>query len=581
MGRRSPTIDRAKTGLVARTIFIAGGAILVTLASAGLILMAWPARLLSDDGLLTPEFLSLLASSQVRLGWILIAVGIAAPLLLRAGNYLLNALHSFPPWIITIACSSAGAGLTLAINRFVYDGLPHVTDEISHLFQAKILMSGRWAAPAPPCPMSFYQPHIIISPSGLWHTIYPPGHPTLLAIFGKLGLLPIAGPICAAFAVGSCHCLALRFWSPRVANLSALLLAFSPQFLLLGASWMSHTSFMALHASGWAMWLWAGERVGVKRIAGLAIAGLLLAWSAIVRPQDFLLASAIAGLAILLHPASLLPLLRQLPIVLIGTIPVILYTAAWNSALYGAPWAMGYGHAPSLTPQTQPRYGFHESFGVREALGITVWSVLRLNKSLLGWPSALILLPGLALLGRGFQRRDAICLAGAVAVVGFFFFYFYYGIEYEARFYCVAVPFLIVATVRSLQGWARILPRTAVMLFATASILHALSYYWPVYLLPRYSGDYEQVSRVLEKTARQAGLRDALVIVPSEEDAQFRYSGGFLWNDPLLIRDIIYARERESDLACLRAGFPNRTIHRFIPESDWRSGRIEPVVFPH
>lgn len=561
-------------------VFALAGIALLVLAAAGVVPMAFLARGLSDDGALSPDFIRLLQTSQTRLGIIFLLVGIAAPLLQRWIQAVLDAILTISSWSVTLSASALGATAALLINRFVYDGLPHVTDEISHLFQAAILLTGSWAAPAPPCPMSFYQPHIIITASGLWHTIYPPGHPTLLAIFGKIGLLPLAGPICMAVAVGACHRLALRFWSPRIAHISAILLALSPQFLLLGASWMSHTPFMALYASGWAAWLWAGERVGLKRLIGLALAGLLLAWSAIVRPQDFLLASAIAGLAILLHPAALLPLLRQLPIVLIGTIPVILYTAAWNSALYGAPWAMGYGHSPSLTPQTQPRYGFHESFGLREALGITVWSVLRLNKSLLGWPSALLLLPGLALLGRGFQRRDAICLAGAAVVVGFFFFYFYYGIEYEARFYCVAVPLLIVATVRSLQGWARIMPRTIVMLFAAASVLHALFYYWPVYLLPRYSGDYEQVSRVIEQTARQAGLRDALVIVPSGEDAQFRYSGGFLWNDPLLKRDIIYARERESDLTCLQNGFPNRSLYRFIPEAGWRTGRIEPVVFP-
>lgn len=576
-----PTNPELQHAPIRRTAvgFILAGVILFVMAYFGAVPAAWLAARLSSDGDLTPAFVEQMARSQLTLGLLLAILGasapVVAPLLLRMARWFFG----LPTWPVSWGCGLVAGVGALAVNLGWYDGIPHVTDEISHLFQTKILLSGAWAAPAPPCPMSFHQPHIIITAGGLWHTIYPPGHPILLLLFSKLGLLSVVGPVCLGVAVMACHRLALRFWEQPVAHGTAALLALSPQWLLLGGSWMSHMSFTALNAGGWALWLAARDRPtsGGWHLLS-AVAGLLLAWSAVIRPQDFVLTSAIAAAALLLHPRQIGPLLRQLPGLAAGALPVVLVTGLWNQALYGAPWAMGYGHSPSLTPQTQPTYGFTEAFGWREATSITLWSLIRFNKSLLGWPASLLFIPFLVLLRPHVRRRDLVCLGGAGLIVLFFFFYFYYGIEYEARFYCSAVPLLVVATVRGIQALSqRGVPPSLLALAVAAFVLHALFFYAPAYLAPRYGGDYEQSSPIIEETARTEGLQNALVLVPSGEDAQFRYSGAFQWNDPHLRRPVIYARDLPAYNDCLLAAFPERTFHRFVPDKDWRAGRFVPV----
>lgn len=564
--------------------FILTGLVLLLMTRQGALPMSWIATALSSDGNLTATFICLIERSQLTLSIILLTLGALAPIIAHPLLQLARWFSSRSPWSVSITCGLVACVGSAAINYFWYDGIPHVTDEISHLFQAKILEVGRWAAPAPPCPMNFHQPHIIISANGLWHTIYPPGHPVLLTLFGWAGLLAFAGPICHAVAVVAAHRLALRFWDKSIAHASAAMLSLSPQWLLLGASWMSHMSFSALNLSGWALWLAAHDgKVNSPRRLGIAAAGLMLAWSAIIRPQDFILTSAIAVFALLLHPHLIAPLLRQTPALFAGAIPVILFTGAWNMALYGAPWAMGYGHSSSLTPQTQPIYGFTDTFGWKEAAAITTWSLLRLNKSLLGWPSSLIFIPFLLILRPYAQRRDIVCLVGAALIVFFFFFYFYYGTEYEARFYCSAVPLLIIATSRSIKciaDWweARTnKPPIALGLAIAACALHSLFFYIPSYLAPRYGHGYEQASMVIETTTRSAGLTNAIVLVPSGKDERFRYSGAFPLNDPMLSRPVLYVRDLADSMACLRDAFPERSFYRFVPENDWRGGRLVQV----
>lgn len=555
------------------------GAILLISAIFGLLPVERVALLFSDDGQLTESFRTQLFTSQWVLGALCLAGGIASRGVLtrldRGIEWLLARADAQITWISAVAAGS----ISLGLNLYLYDGIPHVTDEISHLFQAKILLTGHLAALAPACPMSFYQPHIIITASGLWHSIYPPGHALLAALFMLCGGKLLLGPVCTAIAVAALHRIALRFWCRPIAHTAAVLFALSPQVLLLGGSWMSHSSFLAMYAAGWALWLFA-RTLDTRFSRGLALlaAGLLLAWSAIIRPQDFLLASAIPALAAILYPRQIPALLKDAGFLLIGALPVIIFTAIWNTALNGAPLALGYGHSASLTPQMRPTYGFSSTFGFEEASRITVWSLIRLNKSLLGWPSSFIALFLLALAPRSLTRRDAICIAGVALVIAFFFFYFYYGSEYEARFYFTAVPLLIVLTAKGLQISRKWLSRGQLALLILIFTLHGTFFYWPSYVIPRYRNDYEQVSRVIAQASERQQIQHAVVLVPADGANEFRFSGAFMWNDPQLTNKVIYVREIAADRDCLRNAFPTRTWYRFVPENNWRSGRLEPVA---
>lgn len=576
--RRGNTQPSRRFGVFSITITVLGG-FLALAAYIGFTPLEPIATIFSDDGALSDPFRFQLATSQFIFGTLLLFAGLGGePFSIRLGNMAEHILDR-PSWQITWGSSALSAGLAVMVSQYLLDGLPHVTDEISHLFQSKILLAGSLTAPAPSCPMSFSQPHVIMTAKGLWHSIYPPGHALLIALFSVFGGNAWVGPVSTGVAVAALHRLALRWWRPRAANLSALLLAMSPQVLLLGGSWMSHSSFTALYALAWAAWLSGRTRTTpTARRLHLIATGLLFAWSAIIRPQDFILASAVAACALLLYPSRIPPLLKDLGYVAAGTLPVVIFMAIWNNALYGTPLAIGYGHSQSLTPQMRPTYGFSATFGLAEAARVTGWSLMRLNKSLLGWPASFIFLPALALAPRSLSRREVTCLVGSLLVVAFFFFYFYYGSEYEARFYFTAVPLMIMLTVQGGRLLKRWISTGHLTVLGLVFALHGLFYYWPFDIWPRYHHDYEQVSRIIEDTAARAHIQNAVVLIPAHGTDQFRYSGGFLWNDPGLHRSILYARDVASERDCIQRAFANRTFYRFIPENGWREGRIELIT---
>ena len=92
---------------------------------------------------------------------------------------------------------------------------------------------------------------------------------------------------------------------------------------------------------------------------------------------------------------------------------------------------------------------------------------------------------------------------------------------------------------------------------------HAALHYWPGYLLPKYRAGYEESTRVVEQAVRQQGLAQAVVMIGPDDGASFFYSSGFVFNDPLLSGDVVYARNVEGALDCLRKAFPGRSFHAY------------------
>jgi hypothetical protein len=573
----------ARRSLRAAALLSLPGLLLAALSAVGFFPMANLAAALAADGHLSDDYQAVLRSSQWWLAGLLALLG---PMILGAGRWpqrFWRAATDLPLRTFTAWAAAAALLAALLLHFALFDGIPHLTDEISHLFQAKILLTGRIYADAPPCYAQFAQEHIYITSDGRWFSIYPPGHALLLAAFQLVHALHLVGPTAFALALAAFVWLVNRFFGGAAARLAGLLFLLSPLNLLLAATYMSHMTFLCCFLAGIVLLLLPSPaRSPLLCALNRLPAGLLLGQSAIIRPQDFVVLAAVTGLAWLLarrpwRGSFLVAALQAAPGALVP-LGVLLF---WNDTLYGTPWSLGYAHgsAQPLTHMLVPRFGFDADFTPATALSITGHTLLRLNKVLLGWPSSLLPLLLLPFVTR-LRRQEVVCLAGFAAFVAFYFPYFYFGHEYEARFYHPGAPFLIALTARALLGLADRCDargasgRDAVAALTLLFSLHGLLHYFPSYLWPRYRHDYEQVTPVVERLVDQERLTNAVVLLPSPRHRYGLYGSGFRLNDPDLAGAVVYARDPGDELACLTNAFPGRSFYRYLDEPAGAPARL-------
>ncbi len=474
----------------------------------------------------------------------------------------------------------AGAALLSAVVQFsIFDDLPHVSDATSHVFQARIFAGGHLTAPLPPCYDAFYQHNVVMSSVGMWHTKYFPGQALWLAPGFALRFGGLMMPLGWAIATWAFITILVRLHDESIALLAGSLFALSPMGLLLAGSYMSHTTFLMFA-------LLAGERLlaGIKNVTRPALswgmAGLYGGFALLTRPQDMVIFLGPGLLLLALRPPQLLHLLRRsLPWLLLGAAPVLVCLLLWNHTLYGDWFSGGYNFNTnhSLTPIIRDSIGFTAIHTPKRALLFTLQTLWRFNQAALGWPLSFLFIPFALLADR--KSWGTAALTSIALVIALYALFPYQGFEYEARYYTPALPFIAYLSARgiyTLRSGNKL--RSGISALLAAFYLHGAFVYVPTYLWPKYSQDYEQVSPVLERTARAMKLHNALVLVPSEPPDDFRYSSGFVFNDPWLRKDIIYARSRDQSLECLIEAFPNRQILRFHPVDNWKSGSFEPIT---
>lgn len=157
-------------------------------------------------------------------------------------------------------------------THLVHHNHAFAMDEFSVNFQAKILAQGQWSATLPPqwrplgtalAPVFVVYDHTTSS----WHSAYLPGYALLKAPFYLLGLPSALNPLLAAISILAIAGVARRVW-PAVRHsglLAALLLASSPQFLLMSMSGFSMSAHLCLNLV-W-LYLYTGRRRACHALA--------------------------------------------------------------------------------------------------------------------------------------------------------------------------------------------------------------------------------------------------------------------------------------------------------------------------
>ena len=94
--------------------------------------------------------------------------------------------------------------VTALVSWFVMEGVPHIDDSISYLFQAKYLSTGQLFLPAPPDSASFHVAETIVD-GPRWFGYAFPGWPAVLALGALVGLPWLVNPLIAGLTVLVAH----------------------------------------------------------------------------------------------------------------------------------------------------------------------------------------------------------------------------------------------------------------------------------------------------------------------------------------------------------------------------------------
>ena len=467
-----------------------------------------------------------------------------------------------------VMAASFGASalmLTALVATFVLERIPHVQDSVTYLFQAETLALGRLWAPAPSLPELFEQEFILVR-DGRWFGKYPPGWPLVLALGIPGGVPWLVSPIVAAVTVGLTYLAGRRMYGGGVAALAAILMLFSPFFLIMSGEMMAHpagllwttallyAAVVARQGGHPATWLLAGVAFGMLFITrqltavGVGLAPLI-----------------VLGLVALRAPRRL-PLRAALFV--LGALPPLAFLFYSNAELTGSPFVNPYelwwdfdrvGFGPDI--------GMHGGHDLANGLANTFANLAELLRHLHGWPAYLTLAP--ALVPVAFASRklwDWVLLGSVAGLMAAYVFHWADGIMYGPRYYYEAVAALALLTARGcalvadlpLRRQLRDVapdadgqpPRPAGFTSARPAVLallvgliagNVLGY------LPAVVGSsrgYNGVSRARLETVDQSGLTNALVFVHQDWPNWQPYGSVFPANGPLLNNSIIYALDR-------------------------------------
>ena len=490
------------------------------------------------------------------------------------------------PW--ALACWVFVA--SVALNTVAFDRIPHIPDSVAYLFQAKYFAEGQLYLPAPADSgvfpgrnhdtSAFSVPHTI-NDGSKWYGIFPPGWPALLAMGVLLGAPWIVNPIIGAATILLVYSLIARLHHRGIAQATISLLALSPQFLAMSASFMSHPFALLC-----ALLMFLGiERARTESFAWAVVGGVGLGALVLVRPIEGVLLGTIAGLWALGIAGTRLPVGRLLVFaaiaVGIGALLLPYHETLTGNALYDPITK----YFDETYYQGSNRLGFGSEIGnvdwktdldpfsghgLRDVVFNTNQNLYMLNFELFGWVFGSLWFAALFILYRRAQKADFVFVATlAVVIVGYSCYWFSGGPDIGARYWYQAIVPLTLLTVRGIDSLRRHRhdasdPTDArLMLFLALASLTALINVAPWRILDKYH-HYHDMRADIRRLDRTHTFGNSLVLIRSARaDHPFaEYASAFVFNPPLLTgTGTIYARDLGPDVrARLQASFPSRPV---------------------
>jgi 4-amino-4-deoxy-L-arabinose transferase-like glycosyltransferase len=543
------------------------------------------------------------------------------------GTWCLRKLTRPPTWLFLGVLAMWILAATSAVSWRVLGHFPHDVDNVARVYQAKMLANGRLSVETPPVVGVFHAYAMIHLEDGRSFAKYEPGAALVLAAGRRLtGVAWGVGPLLSTLTVILLYG-ALRCWySRRTARLAVLLLALSPFFLTMGASFHSHVPGLSFTCA-FLLLFGLGQRDS-GRAWQLALAGVALGAALSTRVWTSVCLSAPFGIWLLTQGP---PSKRARRIMACGAglaVPIGLLLV-YNAALTGDPLRFPFQVSG---PEQKPWFGYK---GHTPWLGLTQTAGMLgvLNQNLFGWPLGLV--PAAAYLAFGRRRKaDLLFFGSASCLVLGYFVYYWADYSFGARYYYEMLPAIVLFTARGIEdapGIARRLGmrglraptvRDALLLLLSLNVVFAAAFYLPP-LLSLYGRNYNFVydTRV-EENAQSHELTRALVLMGRLRGENAGWSSGFLANtldlravshldrsrallssklsrEPTISElaeeidvsesevtrllsegDVIYSRDPAGDerqRSRLYAAFPGRAVWRFRFDAESGAATLRPV----
>jgi 4-amino-4-deoxy-L-arabinose transferase-like glycosyltransferase len=471
------------------------------------------------------------------------------------------------------------------VALYVFEGLPHLEDEMATLWQAEIIADGEIYLESPPSPLSFLVP-FVVDHDGRRFGKYPPGWPATLSLGVRAGAPWLVNPLLAGLSVWLVYRLGSKVRGRGVGLLSAALTASSPMFWMLSGSLMGHSQglFLALaFALAW-LDLFPARGAPSRGLPGgllIAVAGLSLGLLVLTRPLTAVgvaLPCVAHGLCLMVSGAPV-DRRRGLAVALVA-VGVSALLPIWQAALTGNPW---------LNPYTlwwpYDRLGFGAGVGRTETGHNLTWVLINTRFSLraglhdlFGWPYLSWLFLPLGLLALRRNRDGLLLLAVLPSLILVYAFYWIGSWLLGPRYYYEALPGLAIASAGGILwsgnwlaaqrgGW-NALRRAATALAVALLMSLNLAYYIPL----RVGGMYDLygISRARLEPLQEATSGPALVFV--HPTASWTEYGTLLTLTPPFSEGdliVVYARGAETD-AKVAALYPDRPHYHYYPDEPGR-----------
>ncbi len=150
-----------------------------------------------------------------------------------------------------LAIATFFAASYFSIN--VYEGIPHIEDEITYVWQARLAAAGKIAIQSPVCPECFLEP-FVIDRNGIRFGKYPPGWPAALSLGIRLGVRDYVNPFFSALYIWLAYLLVKKLFNPVTGLIATVLTVVSPFFLINSGTLLAHPWSLLLvvvFAHGW------------------------------------------------------------------------------------------------------------------------------------------------------------------------------------------------------------------------------------------------------------------------------------------------------------------------------------------
>ena len=155
-------------------------------------------------------------------------------------------LERWGPLLAVLAVAAVACALSAYIITVYYERVPHLPDESSYIWQAKLFSQGRVVGDLPAVTEAFYSwlPNFLYEHDGHWATLYPFGQPLILVPGILLGQRWIIPPLVGAGCIVMIFLVGRRMFDTRTGVLAAVLLAASPFFMMQSSNFMSHNTWV-------------------------------------------------------------------------------------------------------------------------------------------------------------------------------------------------------------------------------------------------------------------------------------------------------------------------------------------------